>query len=294
MPTPPSFEPRYGAALSIQRDELPPAGVSLAAVLDLERVDRDLFRSTEAFSERYSLFGGQVAAQALVAAGRTVAQDRPPHSLHGYFLRPGDSRQPVVFTVERDRDGRSFSARRVVARQDGQVILNLSASFAVPDQDAPQDTKGQRPDVGPPEHPHVPPRLIGFEQAVPRQPHPLHSYPTVIWQRCIEPLPADPLTSAAVITYLSDLYTGNGALASSAGVRQATLDHAVWFHHLTPAGAWVLMDLAAGSVGGGRGLYSGRLWAADGTLLASLAQETLYRRPGAIPSADRTGSGEPI
>lgn len=259
--------------------ELPPPGVRLADVLELEPLDRDLFRSVTTFQERYPLFGGQVAAQALLAAGRTVPAERLPHSLHGYFLRPGDSGRPVVFTVERDRDGGSFSARRVVARQSGEVILNLSTSFARPDPGSPEQTPATMPQVDPPGAGQAPPRLIGFEQSVPPQPHPMHSYPTHIWQRCREDVPGDPLTAAAVLTYLSDLYTGNGSLASSAGVQQATLDHALWFHRPSTPGHWVLMQLLAGSVGSGRGLYTGRLWAEDGTLLATLAQETLYRRP---------------
>ncbi len=259
-------------------DELPPPGVRLVDVLTLEQLDRDLFRSVAVFAERYPLFGGQVAAQALLAAGRTVPPARAPHSLHGYFLRPGDSSEPVVFTVDRDRDGGSFSARRVVARQGGEVILNLAASFAVDDPSAVDETPQSMPAVEPPRDAQVPPRLIGFEQSVPPQRHALHAYPTQVWMRCAEPLPTgDPLLDAAVLTYLSDLYTGNSRLASSADKQQQTLDHAVWFHRPSCPGDWVLMDLTARSVGHGRGLYSGRLWAPDGTLLASLAQETLYR-----------------
>ena len=110
-----------------------PAGIDLLEVLDLEPLDRDLFRTRLTFSEHWPLYGGQVVAQALLAAGKTVDPERLPHSLHCYFLRPGDSRKPVVFAVDRDRDGGSFSARRVVARQDGEVILNLASSFAQPD-----------------------------------------------------------------------------------------------------------------------------------------------------------------
>ena len=264
--------------------ELPPEGVRLREVLDLERVDRDLFRSTVVFEERWSLFGGQVAAQALVAAGRTVDPARTPHSLHGYFLRPGDSRRPVVFAVDRDRDGGSFSARRVVALQEGEVILNLSASFAVVDDTQEDVALEPFPDVQPVEQSgpvQVPPRLIGCELRVPEQTHPLHSFPTRVWLRCAEDLPEDAVLDAAVQTYVSDIFTGAGSLPSSRGRHQSSLDHAVWFHRPARAGAWLLMDLQARAVSRGRGHYTGGLWTQDGTLVATLAQETLYRRPRA-------------
>jgi len=246
---------------------------ALLEVLALERLDRDLFRSTVLFEEQWPLFGGQVAAQALLAAGATVEPGRTTHSLHGYFLRPGDSREPVVFTVERDRDGRSFSARRVVARQDGAVILNLSASFHDVVDDAPDETALASPVVGESEQLSVPPRLIGFEQRLTSQSGP---WPTQVWLRCTEALPDDPLLHAAVLTYLSDIYTGHGVLASSADRHQPTLDHAMWFHRPARADAWVLMDLQSRAVSQGRGLYTGGLWS-GGALVASLAQETLYR-----------------
>ncbi len=249
--------------------------VALLDVLSLERVDLDLFRSTALFEETESLYGGQVAAQALLAAGATVPEGRTPHSLHGYFLRPGDSRQPVVFTVERDRDGRSFSARRVVARQQGRVILNLSASFHDAVDDAPDETTLAAPDAAAVREVSVPHRLIGFEQRVIDQPQ--QSWPTQVWLRCTEALPEDPLLHAAVLTYLSDIYTGHASLASSKDRLQSTLDHALWLHRPVRADRWVLMDLQSRAVSQGRGLYTGSLWSEDGALLASLAQETLYR-----------------
>lgn len=252
-----------------------PQGVSLLDVLSLERVDRDLFRSTELFEEQWSLFGGQVAAQALLAAGRTVDASRLPHSLHGYFLRPGDSRRPVVFSVDRDRDGGSFSARRVVALQEGEVILNLSASFHAGAAGAVDEVALERPSGEPALEVSVPDRLIGFEQRTVDRPW--HNHPTRVWLRCTEALPDDPLLHAAALTYLSDIYTGHGAQPSSAGKHHSTLDHAVWFHRAARADDWVLMDLQPRSVGDGRGLYTGALWTKDGVLAASLAQETLYR-----------------
>ena len=252
-----------------------PRDVALLDVLTLEHLDRDLHRSTVLFQEQEALFGGQVAAQALLAAGASVPAGRVPHSLHGYFLRPGDSSEPVVFSVERDRDGRSFSARRVVARQDGAVILNLSASFHEVDPDAPDETGLPAPAPTQAAEVSVPPRLIGFEQRLTSQP--THSHPTQAWLRCTEVMPDDPLLHAAVLTYLSDIHSGHGSLASSAGRRQSTLDHAVWFHRPGRADRWVLMDLQTRAVTQGRGLYTGGLWTEQGELVASLAQETLYR-----------------
>lgn len=272
-------------AYACTEEELPPDGVSLREVLELERLDRDLFRSTALFEERWSLYGGQVAAQALLAAGRTVDPARVPHSLHGYFLRPGDSRRPVVFAVERDRDGGSFSARRVVALQDGEVILNLSTSFAVVD-DTQEDVAVEPFPAATPVAESAPsraPRLLGCELRVPEQTHPLHSFPTRAWLRCTEGLPDDPLVDAAVQTYVSDIFTGAGSLPSSSGRWQTTLDHAVWFHRPGRSGHWWLMDLRARAVSHGRGHYTGGLWTEDGTLVATLAQETLYRRPKGTP-----------
>jgi len=250
-------------------------GVALLDVLALERVDRDLFRSAVLFEEPWPLYGGQVAAQALLAAGRTVPDGRTAHSLHGYFLRPGDSRRPVVFQVDRDRDGRSFSARRVVALQEGEVILNLSASFHVSEDGAPDETVQTMPEAISLPDLSAPDRLVGFEQRLTTTP--FHSHPTRVWLHCTEALPKDPLVHAAVLTYLSDMYTGHGSLPSSTGRRQTTLDHAMWFHRPVDAGAWLLMDLQTRAVSQGRGLYTGSLWSEQGVLVASLAQETLYR-----------------
>ncbi len=268
------------SAIHSPPEQLPPDGVRLPELFALERIDRDLFRASAVFDEPWPLFGGQVAAQALIAAGRTVDAARRPHSLHGYYLRPGNSSQPVIFRVERDRDGGSFSARRVVALQDGEVILNLSASFARDDDTA--DTVGVQvmPEVTAPAGPtHRPPRLADFEQVVPEQPLPTQAHPTRVWLRCTADLGSDPLLDAASLTYLSDLYTGFGGLPSARGKWHSTIDHALWLHRPAASGQWVLMDLIPRSIGLGRGQYVGSLWLPDGTLVGSLAQETLYRAP---------------
>lgn len=273
----------YRACVTTYRtptEELPPPGADLAEILTLERLEQDLFRACAVFEETWSLFGGQVAAQALLAAGGTVAPDRVPHSLHGYFLRPGDSRKPVVYRVARDRDGGSFSSRRVVAVQDGVVILNLAASFQRPDETAVEVAVLPMPGVAPPAGPGtVPPRLVDFELVVPEQPGGLVSFPSRVWLRCTANLPAGPLMDAALLAYLSDLFTGAGGLPESEGVWQTTIDHGLWLHRPSRTGEWVLMDLVPRAVSRGRAMYDGTLWHPDGTLVASLAQETLFR-PG--------------
>lgn len=258
--------------------DLAPEGVELRDVLRVERLDDDLFRSTVEVNEpHHALYGGQVFAQALLAAGRTVPEGRLPHSAHGYFLRPGDSSVPVVLRVERDRDGRTLSARRVVAIQRGKVILNLSASFGVPLLDAAVELLEPMPQVQPPGELTASSRLVGIDVSLPEQPGPVVTYPTRAWFRCREELPDDPLLDLAVMAYVSDCYTGSGGLASSAGRRQPTIDHTVWFHAASPSGDWLLSDLQTRVVTNGRSFYTGSLWSPDGRLMASLAQETVYR-----------------
>ena len=253
--------------------------LTLLDVLRLEELGGNRFASTVTYENHWRLYGGQVCAQALLAAGRTVDPARQPHSLHAYFLRMGTPALPVEFSVEEDRDGRSYSARRVTATQGGKVLLTMSLSFTVPDLAAMDDEQLLvMPDVEPPTDVVRPPMLAEFEQSIPSQTHPLYSYPTRHWLRCTAAdLPADPLGDAAVITYLSDLSTGHDALPHSNERAQATLDHALWFHRPASPRDWLLVDLNSRGVGAGRGLYTGEVWDSEGTLVASLAQEMLYR-----------------
>lgn len=255
-----------------------PADVSLLELLDLEPAGRDGFRAPTVFDERYPLYGGQVAAQALLAAGRTVPDGRPPHSLHGYFLRSGDTGRPMLLRVERDRDGRSFSSRRVVAEQDDRVVFTLSASFQTP-EDGLDHQVDPVPDVPAPAEsaPFDLPRLLGFEGRQPPQPHG-GPWPTRFWSRCTEPLPDDDLLHAAVLTYLSDIMTGLLPLRSEIHEPSASLDHALWFHRPSRLDQWMLMDLVGRTTGGGRGWYTGSLSTPDGVLRASITQESLFRR----------------
>ncbi|MGY1696976.1 MULTISPECIES: acyl-CoA thioesterase [unclassified Geodermatophilus] len=258
-------------------------GPTLLDVLTLEEIDRDLYRSTLVFTDPLPLYGGQVAAQALLAAGRTVAPERLPHSLHGYFLRSGDAARPTVFRVDRDRDGGSFSARRVVAVQGGEVVLSMSASFQAPTA-GPDLQVAAAPAAEPPQDsvPFTLPRLFTMESRRPAQPHPGASSPTRFWARATVPLPGDPLLQACALTYLSDIGTGLAALPEDEAAPGPTLDHAVWFHRAARLDEWVLVDLVPHTVSGGRGWYTGSVTTGDGVLAASLAQETLFR-PGRNP-----------
>jgi acyl-CoA thioesterase II len=256
---------------------------SVLDVLDLEEIDRDLYRSRLLFADPYPLYGGQVAAQALLSAGRTVPADRLPHSLHGYFLRSGDAARPAVFRVDRDRDGRSFSARRVVAVQGGEVVFNMSASFAAPGRGPDlrvQPEAGAEPPDGLPGLPLR--RPFAMETRRPAQPLAGEHWPTRFWARSPGPLPDDALVHACALTYLSDIGTGLSALPEEEAAPGPTLDHAVWFHRPARLDAWVLMDLVPHTVSGGRGWYTGSVTTRDGVLAASLAQETLFR-PGRNP-----------
>ncbi|WP_234971542.1 acyl-CoA thioesterase [Jatrophihabitans endophyticus] len=261
--------------------------VDLLSLLDLERVDADLFRADCVFVEQWderigapaSLYGGQVAAQALRAAGATVDRERVPHSLHGYFLRRGDARVPTVYKVERDRDGGSFSARRVAAVQNGEVVFTMSASFQVPDGQ-PVDQVERMPTVERPER--LPEtglyRLVSTTGRLPAAPFgDRPAYPTRFWARVTQPLPPDPLLHACALTYLSDISTGVLPSPDRTLAPGASVDHAVWFHTGVDMNDWVLTDYVPRITGHGRGWYTGSLFDPAGTLVASVAQEALFR-----------------
>lgn len=258
-----------------------PAHPTLLDVLTLERIDANLYRSTVVSDDQFGLYGGQVAAQALRAAAETVAPDRHPHSLHGYFLSRGDPTYPVLLTVHRDRDGRSYSNRRVIAVQNGNVIFNLAASFHVVedgyDYQAHQAPEVTDPDDLPGFTLHT--RMLGIEIKVPEQTVEGQQWPSRVWMRSREKL-ADDITHACALTYVSDMFTGLASVRGIADVGIVTsLDHAVWFYRRVAMDDWVLMDLQPESTAGGRGMYTGRIFSNDGTLAAGIAQECLFR-PG--------------
>jgi acyl-CoA thioesterase-2 len=253
---------------------------ALLDLLQLEEIDRDLYRSRSTFRDPFPLYGGQVAAQALMAAGLTVPDDRLPHSLHGYFLRSGDAQRPTVFRVDRDRDGRSYSGRRVVALQGGEVLFNMSCSFHA-DTQGPEVQSHPAPEAGDPEALPVVvlPRLFSIESRQAPQPVADTPWPTRFWSRLAVPAPDDPLVHACVLTYLSDISSGLAGLPNAREAAGPSLDHAVWFHRPARLDEWVLLNLVPQTVSGGRGWYTGSIHDQQGRLLASLVQESLFRGP---------------
>ncbi|HEY1702769.1 MAG TPA: acyl-CoA thioesterase domain-containing protein [Trebonia sp.] len=246
-------------------------------LLDLEQVEVNLFRSCVTIERPEPLYGGQVAAQALYAAGQTVPDGRVPHSLHGYFLRAGSAALPTVFQVERDRDGRSFSARRVVAIQNGKVIFNMSSSFAGPrpgtDTDVDPAPAAPPPD-GLPKADN--PYLMSLETRAAMEPRPGWRTATRFWVKSTLPLPDSDLVHDCVLTYMSDMSSGLIPFESDGAETGPSLDHAVWFHRTVRMDDWVLLDLVPHSVAGGRGWYTGAVYRGDGARAASITQEALF------------------
>ena len=274
-------------------EDVPPTVEQLLEILDLERLDRDLFRGhNPAHRHNGRLFGGQVAAHALRAATHTVDVDHHPHSLHGYFLRPGRPGIPTILQVDRIRDGRSFTTRRVVAVQEGEAIFSLSASFhrdesggeyAVP-------PAGGLPAPDSPDGWHESPLAVldtmsPFEvrEMPPDEKDDRGVYGSTrrAWVRTRGPLPDDRALHACVLTYISDMgavYAARLALEVPWGVGMgASLDHAMWFHRPIRPDEWVLFDLRPVSNAGARGLVTGTLHSQAGVLGASMAQEGVIR-----------------
>ncbi|WP_109526698.1 MULTISPECIES: acyl-CoA thioesterase [Nocardia] len=250
--------------------------VPLTDVLMLDRIDRDLFRSVHRFEVDRALYGGQVLAQALLACGETVDRQRLPHSLHGYFLRKGDGARPVIFRVENDRDGGTYSARRVVAQQDGEVIFSMSASFRTPAVGE-EHTASEVVPLAPPQRcPAVTPDPeLALQVRVQDWSGPEKFFPARFWVRPNCPLPQnDSLLHAAAIAYMSDFSTGLRRTVGSE-VLGPSIDHSLWFHHLPRWDDWIFVDLGRGVSAGKRGWYSGTV--VDGSrIVASLAQEMVY------------------
>jgi acyl-CoA thioesterase-2 len=259
----------------------------IVTLLDLEELDRDLFRGRNGNhgDPRYSLYGGQVAAQALRAASRTVPDDRMPHSLHGYFLRPGQPDHPVIFSVDRDRDGGSFSARHVRAIQHGEVIFSMLASFKTPSEATTFEPPPVRA-VPPPEEVEAKgwDALVETRDVTSRT---IHGHPVTdsLWCRIATPLPDDPVLHACVLTYFSD-YGGGFVMLDVPGLALGgpSIDHALWFHEPVRADDWVLVDLRPERASDSRGTYFGTMRSRDGTLAAVLGQECLLRLMPEPPS----------
>ncbi len=284
----------------------PAAAVAhLLALLDLEPIEVDLFRGQSADPGWTRVYGGQVVAQALMAASRTVRADRLAHSLHAYFLRPGDPQAPIVYRVERERDGTSFATRRVSAIQHGRQIFTLTASFqlaetgfdhaaAMPRATAPDKlaseydlfmanaaatpepwrtlwTTRERPiEIRPVE----PSDLLKPKKAKPVAQH---------WLRAAAPVVADAALARCLLAYASDMtlldtcLLPHGVTWRDPALQAASLDHALWFHATPDLNDWHLFAQDSPWAGGGRGLNRGLIFASDGALVASVAQEGLIR-----------------
>jgi acyl-CoA thioesterase-2 len=278
----------------------------LLEVLDLRQTAEMTFVGSSPRIGPQRVFGGQVAGQALVAAGRTVDAERHVHSLHGYFVRGGDPTEPIEYEVERVRDGRSFSVRRSVALQHGQPIFFMSASF----QRAEEGLEHQAPvplDVPPPEdvptmserlarYPErlgiwaiiprpIDARYVGEPGWVPPGDRPAQAHQRV-WMRIDGKLPDDPLLHACALTYASDLtlldsvLSVHGEVWGPGGVVGASLDHALWLHRPFRADEWFLYDCWSPSASGARGLATGRMLTRDGRHIATAVQEGLLRKVG--------------
>ena len=273
----------------------------LIQLLDLEQIEVNIFRGAQPKAVNLDLqrvFGGQVAGQALVAAARTVEADRAVHSLHAYFLRPGDVSIPILYDVDHIRDGSSFTTRRVVAIQHGRAIFNLQASFQieesgfehalpmpdVPDPETLQSVEQRWIDAGlgldPPERGvdirYVEDPIFSDAAAPPR-------FSQHVWIRAKAPLPDDPILHTCALVYASDItlmdttLLPHGRSHHGANVQMASLDHAMWFHRPFRADEWLLYVVQTPSASGARGFAEGKIFDRSGHLVVSVVQEGLIR-----------------
>ena len=282
---------------------MPRSVEELIALLDLEVIEDNLFRGKQPDTQMQRVFGGQVAAHALVAATRTVDDRYQVHSLHSYFLRPGDTAVPIVYDVDSVRDGRSFATRRVLARQHGRPIFGMTLNFQVPEEGL--DHQDRMPVVPPPEEcptlGEVTPgsgrdteewqrewAALEIRHAADSRPgggieDPEASARVRLWMRIAGRLPDDPLVHTAAFTYASDMtllgatLVPHGLYIMSGDVQAASLDHTIWFHRTFRSDEWWLYDQTTPSASGGRGLALAKVFSADGRLVASVAQEGLIR-----------------
>ncbi|GAA0992549.1 acyl-CoA thioesterase II [Subtercola frigoramans] len=268
------------------------------------RTAEDIFTAPSQWTAHGRVFGGQVLAQSLIAAQHTVDGERPAHSMHGYFLRPGDTSKPITFSVDRIHDGRSFSTRRTQAYQDGLPILSMIASFQSvgPGLDHQIDMPTDLPNpeelpsvaelIGHIDHPiaqnwaHRRPfdiRHVGSPIYLASDPNPVEYQ--AIWMKSIGPLPDDPDLHRAAMAYASDysllepIFRRHSVVWVTPGLKSASLDHAMWWHRPGRADEWMLYVQESPSAQGGRGLATGRIYSQAGILLASVAQEGMVRVP---------------
>ncbi|MGY4319341.1 acyl-CoA thioesterase II [Bradyrhizobium sp. JR3.5] len=278
--------------------------LDLLAIFDLEPIEVNLFRGNSPNPSLQRVFGGQVIGQAMVAASRTV-DGRLPHSLHGYFIQTGDPRVPIIYQVERLRDGKSYSTRSVTAIQHGNAIFSIMISFHAEEQGA-FDHQDKMPNVPSPEKltaeelskrpmfPEVPERIRRYyepDRPVELRPVEIGRYVGEkvddgrihVWIKTAEKLPNDPALHMCALAYASDLTLLDATMARygrtlfDGRMISASLDHAMWFHRPFRADDWLLYAKDSPSAQGGRGLTRGMIFKPDGTLVASVAQEGSVR-----------------
>lgn len=275
----------------------------LLDILDLERLEHNLFRGSSPDDGWQRVFGGQVIGQALVAAARTV-DDRSNHSLHGYFIRPGDPKVPIIYEVKRLRDGKSFSTRQVIGIQHGEAIFSMGASFHNNEEGF--EHQQSMPDVpAPDELPSEEEMKDRFLKIMPddikaywQQERPIEMRPVDVsryfasahrqaeqhvWIRATGPLPDDLATHQCVLAYASDFtildtaLIAHGRMVFDPSLQVASLDHAIWFQREFRADDWLLYSQNSPSSFGARGFCRGNIFSKDGTLVASVCQEGLIR-----------------
>ncbi len=276
----------------------------LVDLLDLEQIEVNIFRGRSPEESLQRVFGGQVAGQALIAAGRTVAPDRPVHSLHAYFLRPGIPGVPIVYQVDRIRDGRSFTTRRVLGVQQGRTIFALTADFHLPEESPFTHQLPMAPVPGPEELPTALEEVGSVLGEMPpfisrRQPFDIRYVErlrwsldeldgveprSAVWLRTNGALGDDQLVHACAVTYASDMTLLDAVrlpvepLWGKRHFDMASLDHAMWFHRPFRADDWLLYQQESPVAVGGRGLARGQLFNRQGELVVSVMQEGLFRR----------------
>ncbi|QQQ61036.1 acyl-CoA thioesterase [Paenarthrobacter ureafaciens] len=281
----------------------------LIGLLDLgdfdgARTNEDIFLGPSQRQPRHRVFGGQVLAQSMMAGMRTVDADRGAHSMHGYFLRPGDANKPITFGVERLRDGRSFSARRVHAYQDGVPILSMIASFQVADEGLDHQTAMPEGIPDPESLPSTADLLSSFDHPLARhmsseRPFDVrhvdpalyvtaptrHVATNAVWMKTMGPLPDDPNLHRAALAYASDytllepILRKHGLAWMTPGMSVASLDHAMWWHRPVRVDEWMLYVQESPSAQGARGLATGRIFNREGLHVATVAQEGMVRIP---------------
>lgn len=280
----------------------------MLAALDLTdtgaRTEEDIFTGRSQWMPHGRVYGGQVLAQSLIAAMRTLDDERVVHSMHGYFLRAGDIDQPITFSVERVHDGRSFAARRTQAYQNGVPILSMIASFQTESTGIDHQVEMPSDLPEPDDLPNTAETLMDVDHPVGRYwatqrpfdmrhiPSPIylsvegeHVAHQAVWVKAVGPLPDDPNLHRAALVFASDytileaVFRRHGLAWATPGLKVASLDHAMWWHRPGRADEWMLYTQESPSASGGRGFAQGRIYSRDGVLLASVAQEGMVRQP---------------